>query len=101
MIILILIHAIAKAVCDLIKFKAYPKGDWWLAKGKYSYDKRTWLLKVPFSFLSDGWHLFETIKVLSLCIAIVLFYGWAWWVVIFLYVVHGIIFEIIYNHKYS
>ncbi len=97
---LIFLSAISKAICDLIRFKGYPKGDWWLAKGKFSYDKRTWLTKHIFSFAVDGWHFFDMLRVMTLCIALTLCTNISiFWALLF-YTLHGIIFEIIYNHKY-
>lgn len=94
---LIFLHAISKGICDRIKFKANFKSDWMLGIGEHIWYKRTWLLKVPFSFLSDGWHFFDMLRVVSLCIALTLLVSLDWYAVIIFYIVHGIIFEIIYN----
>lgn len=101
-IILIFISAVAKGFCDKIMFqtdKFWFQTDWWLGFGKYRWDKRTWLTKNIFSFLSDGWHLMDAIRVSTLCVAVTLWLDITiYWAVVF-YVFHGIIFETIYGYK--
>ena len=97
--ILLIISAIAKGFCDRIRFKANFKSDWMIGAGKYVWYKRTWLMKYPLSFFSNGWHFFETVKILCLCIAITLWYELAWWFIIVFYIAHGIIFELTYRIK--
>jgi len=99
---ILIIHAIAKGLQDRIKFKGLffekPIDDWINGLGKYRWDKRTFWTKYPFSFLSDGWHLMDAIKVLSICMVIALYLDNIY-LAIPLYIVSGIIFEITYNIK--
>ena len=72
-VILISISAIAKAFCDTIDFHnggKFLKSDWWLAKGEFAWNNRTWLEANIFSFISDGWHLFDAIRIASLLLII-------------------------------
>ena len=115
---LMLVHSIAKAICDVIQFKnggKYLYSDWWLAKGDYVWYKRTFLEKYFFSFISDGWHLFDSTRVMSFYIVVSLFISECKFsseikrdydnnrilLIIFLsiigYSLNGIIFEIVYN----
>lgn len=100
--ILFILSAISKAVCDKIQYQPSLfifQSDWWLAKGKYAWDKRKWIEKYIFSFINDGWHLFDAIRVMSLCIVIVLCTNIPIYWAIGLYVIHGIIFELTYKIK--
>ena len=97
--IIFLISASAKALCDRIKFKADFGGDWVNARGKYSWDKRTWLTKNIFSFISDGWHLFDAIRVMSLCLLGTIALSIPiYWALVF-YIIHGLAFETLYRIK--
>jgi hypothetical protein len=40
----------------------FPKSTWWIT---VDYTGKSWLLKVPFSFLSNGWHLCKGIQTYS------------------------------------
>ncbi len=96
---LIFLSAISKGICDRIRFKGNFKSDWMVGAGKYVWYKRTWLTKYIFSFVADGWHFFDMLRVMSLCIALTLCLNISiFWALLF-YIVHGIIFEIIYNQK--
>ena len=56
--LIVFLIAIANGGMDLIKFNPTDfvfQSDWWLAKGKYSWDKRSWLSK-QLGVYSDGWH---------------------------------------------
>ena len=73
--VLITISAIAKGFCDSIMFHPDSfifKGDWWLANGSYAWNNRTWLEKTVLSFVSDGWHCFDAIRIAALLLAIAL-----------------------------
>lgn len=100
---ILIIHAIAKGLQDRIRFKGLffdkPIDDWINGLGKYRWDKRTFWTKYPFSFLSDGWHLMDAIRVMSLCILVTILLGLPIWYIIVFYIIHGIIFEITYNIK--
>jgi len=76
--ILITVSAIAKGFCDSLMFHSntFPfKSDWWLAKGEYAWNKRTWLETNVLSFLSDGWHMFDAIRVASMLLLVALLYA--------------------------
>ena len=121
-LILITVSAIAKGFCDSIKFhpKTFPfKSDWWMGRGEYTWNKRTWLETNVLSFLSDGWHLFDTVRIASMLLLVALLLTeiqkkriWqsyeenrvdnnAWLMITGLtvlgYVYHGIVFEIVYH----
>ena len=117
--ILIGISAIAKGFTDAIRFKGIPKGDWWLGKGEYAWNNRTWLNKYLLSMFSDGWHSFDFIRIISMLLLVALLLTeiqkkkiWqnyeenrvdnnAWLMITGLtvlgYIYHGIIFEIVYS----
>lgn len=120
--ILLSISAVAKAFCDAIRFhpSQFPfQTDWWLAKGEFAWNNRTWLETYFFSFISDGWHCFDSVRIASmiLLVALLLTEIWkkkiyneyeenridnnAWLLVTMLvvggYIYHGIIFEIAFN----
>ena len=97
--LIFLLSIVSKSICDKIKFQRIPKGDWWLAEGKYRWDKRIWLTKNIFSFVSDGWHFFDAVRVMSLCIVVVLCLNIPIYWAIGLYVIHGAVFEILYRIK--
>ena len=67
---LLVTSAIAKGMQDRINFKGNFKSDWMVGAGKYHWSKRTWLLKYPLSFLSDGWHFMDAVRVMCLCILV-------------------------------
>jgi len=94
---LFIISAIAKSETDTIKFKsnkAWLQSDFWL--GKKDIKNRSWLFKYPLSFLWDGWHLVDSVRVLCLCSIVVLSLGIDYYYAIALYVMHGVIFETSY-----
>lgn len=69
--ILITLSAIAKGFCDSIKFHpdTFPfQSDWWFGKGEYLWSSRTWLEQTIFSFVSDGWHCFDAIRIVALLV---------------------------------
>lgn len=100
---ILIIHAIAKGLQDRIKFKGLffdkPIDDWINGLGKFSWDKRTFWTKYLFSFLSDGWHFADAIKVMSLCILCTFYANLDIYYAIIIYIVHGLIFESTYNIK--
>ena len=67
---LLVTSAIAKGMQDRINFKGNFKSDWMVGAGKYKWNKRNWLMKYPLSFLSDGWHFMDAVRVMSLCILV-------------------------------
>lgn len=102
-IISFIISAIFNAEMDVISFKpdkAWFKG-WWVNKDyKFSF----WL-KVPFSFLENGWHFCKGVVVFTFLVPfsalICVHHDLGYWhliiINIVLYAIHGIIFEIIYK----
>jgi len=118
--ILITVSAIAKGFCDSIKFhpKTFPfKSDWWFGKGEYAWNNRTWLEENALSFLSDGWHFMDAIRVISILLLVALLYAETrklkeydhnkyyadhniWLIVLSFtvvgYIYHGVIFTIIF-----
>jgi hypothetical protein len=95
-----IIYLISKLFCDWIKFKPHLfKSDWILAKGKYNWDKRNLLTKGIFSFVSDGWHLFDAIRNMSFVIAVVIALGMSWYWCIIGYAVLGGLFNLLYKIK--
>jgi hypothetical protein len=96
---IIIASALSKALCDRIRFKADFGGDWINARGNYRYDKRTFWTKYVFSFVSDGWHFFDAVRVLSLCILATICLSIPVYCAIGIYIIHGLIFELIYSMK--
>lgn len=112
---MISLSAIAKGFCDAIKFQAssFPfQGDWWLGKGEYAWNNRSLLEKYIFSFISDGWHLFDAVRIAALLLVVALLiveikkerkeidqHGWlaAALLVIAMYFIHGSMFELTYK----
>ncbi len=71
LVALISTSAIAKGFCDSIKFHPddFPfKSDWWFAEGAFKWNNRTWLEETIFSFVSDGWHCFDAVRIVSLLV---------------------------------
>lgn len=104
--LLLVVYFIAKAFADKIWFRPHQakehlskiNADWLLAKGKYSWDKRTWWTKYIFSFLADGWHFMDSIRTGSFigCLVIGLSLPFYWFFI--LWFLGGVIFEVVYNH---
>lgn len=90
----------AKLMCDWIKFKPHIfKSDWMLAKGKYSWDKRSVWTKGVFSFLSDGWHFFDAVRNMSFIIVVIMLLGVQWYYCILGYALFGGGFNLLYKLK--
>lgn len=97
--LLFALSIISKYFCDRIRFKANFRSDWMIGAGKYIWYRRTWLKKYIFSFLSDGWHFFDAVRVISLCIVSTVSLELDWWYAIVLYIIHGTLFELLYRIK--
>jgi len=119
-IILLSISALSKGVCDKLKFQPDSfifKTDWWLERGDYAWNNRTFLEKYVFSFISGGWHCFDSLRITSLLLLIALLLtndkekidpllrvgdeaSNRWFAVLLLvflgYIIHGSIFELTY-----
>lgn len=96
-ILFVIVSAIAKSQQDTLMFdstKAWFQNKWWISR---EYKFNFWL-KVPFSFLQNGWHLCDAVRTFSLLLIIALLLGY-WWLAIIGYAVYGIIFEIFYKIK--
>jgi len=98
LIFLFTLSAAAKALQDEINFN--PSGflfqnDWWLGKGIYSWDKRSWLQKYILSFTFNGWHFLDALRLFSLLLIIGILLG-TWWYSIIGYILYGLIFEFFY-----
>lgn len=92
-----MISSLAKREQDKLNFSpqdAFIQTDWWLS-GKWQFG---FLLKVPFSFLQNGWHFCDTVRNFSLYLAIAILLG-HWWYAIIIYAGAGIIFELLYKIK--
>ena len=112
-VILLSISAMAKAVCDKLRFNPadFPfQSDWWSERGENAWNNRTFLEKYFFSFISGGWHLFDAIRIVALLLIVSLLLvkteedkidNNQWFAVLLLvlfgYIIHGSVFEIIYN----
>ena len=97
--ILLIISAIAKYFCDRIRFKGNFKSDWMIGAGDYIWHKRTWWTKNVFSFVSDGWHFFDAVRVMSLCLIVCYALQIPAYLSIIVYIIHGLIFETLYRIK--
>ncbi len=102
-LLLFFISAVAKSECDTIMFdpkKAWFQTIYWLSKKDTS--KRSWLFKYPLSFLWDGWHLLESIKIVCLYaivgIGLQLSIEYVLLTILIGYVVNGCIFEYFFQN---
>jgi|GEM_PF-1479805 len=103
--LLLVIYFISKAFADKIWFRpdqakehlSWVNADWLLAKGDYSWDKRTWWTKYVFSFLADGWHFFDGLRNFSALLIVIILALPFWWFFI-IWFLGGVIFETIYNY---
>lgn len=104
-ILFLIIAFIANSQMDKITYQ--PKGAWlqndfWLT---IDYTGKSWLLKVPFSFLSNGWHLCKGIQtysyLMSFSFLVCNYYGINFYYALFIniipYTIGGIIWEMFYN----
>jgi len=108
-IILLAIYFISKGMCDKIRYnpakvldnfefiKALWFKEWLLAKGDYQPKNRSWLLKYPFSFLSDGWHWFDSLRTLSVILIVIILLPLYWYFIFIIWILGGLLFELIYN----
>lgn len=89
---------------DTIKFrpnKAWFRSNWYL---RNNWQTKNWFLKVPLSFLNDGWHFIKMLRLVTIDIitAILLqqyLHTNIVLLVLALYIVHGCIFETFYGLK--
>lgn len=100
-VLLVVLYFVSKGIADRIWFAPstleWINSDWLLGKGEYAWYNRSWLLKYPLSFISDGWHFFDALRnsAMSLLVVVTLKLKWYWFFVIIL--LGGIIFELTYN----
>ena len=93
--LLIILSALFKSQQDTIAFnpsKAWFSFNWWISK---DYKFNFWL-KIPLSFLENGWHLCDAVRTFSLLLIIALLIGY-WWLSLIMYAVYGLIFESLYK----
>lgn len=88
-IALFLLSVLAKSNCDK---KAFKEG------GVESSNGRGWIVKTALSFLLGKWHRWDAIRVFSFCLVISLYLDKIY-LVIPLYIIHGLIFETLYRIK--
>jgi hypothetical protein len=102
----ITISAIAKGFTDAIRFKGSNfifANDWWLERGQYSWDSRTFWEKYVFSFVSGGWHCMDMIRIVSMLLAVIVcpieLHNWLMIIgfVVLGYIWHGLVFELTYK----
>lgn len=95
---------------DTIRFNpdnAWSQSDFWLGRGKYAPQNRTWFLKYIGSMLSGGWHLCKFVRIYFIVIPISIlamqYYGInIYWIPLFNfipYVFGGMVFELSYYLK--
>ena len=103
MLLPLFVYAIAKSETDTIRFnpkKAWFKTEYWLSKKNIS--ERSWLYKYPLSFMWDGWHLLESIKIVCLYaivgVGLQLSIEYVLLTILIGYVVNGCIFEYFYQN---
>jgi hypothetical protein len=101
-IVLLILAGFANAGMDVIDFnptKFIFQNDWWLKKGKFSWDKRKWYTKYIFTMFSDGWHFLKFVNIISYLVIISLLYGSYWFLYTFVfYCIVGCVFEICYKY---
>ncbi len=93
-------------------FKAWSQGKWWLgqnylvrellmrSQSQWWVKPVYYLVKYPFSFLNNGWHLCKSTSLVFLTLPLAIinpYFDWFWFVVAF-YVYYGIIFNISYDY---
>ena len=89
---------------DTIKFEpqnAWLKTNWYL---RNNWQTKNWLLKVPLSFLNDGWHFIKGLRIATIdIITAILVQQYLHinfvLIVVGLYAIHGIIFQTFYGRK--
>ena len=87
--VLFFLSAIAKSQCDRKAFK----------EGGVEASSKGWLMKVPLSMFLGKWHFWDFVRVMSLCIlAVVCLNIPIYWALV-MYVIHGLIFELLYGLK--
>lgn len=97
--ILLGLAAVLDAQRDKIVYKpqsAWFSGKWWVTQNYLVRELAgkpvwLWLVKYPFSFLINGWHLCKSLSLVCL-----LMIAFPWEVAILAYVLYGIIFNLFY-----
>ncbi len=103
-IVLVLVSAVFNSQMDTIQFRQKDAwfGSWWVAN---NWQTKSWLLKVPFSFLNDGWHFCKMIRIISLFVLLGFYLqgltGLPFYLItLLLYVFHGGVWEFCYGRKF-
>ncbi len=87
----------------IIPASKYERFRSWYLENRW--EEKSWWLKVPFSFLLDGWHNMKAARVYCLTlpyaflVAVYFSINWTWGFLLAVpsYALHGIIFEIFFN----
>ena len=107
-VLLLFFAGLFSAAMDTIQFA--PKTfifqtNWFLVKGRFAWSERTWYTKYIFTMVSDGWHCFKFLNILSYIMAIIVFKNfnvnsYLTYIAAFLiyYTLIGTAFEIGYNY---
>jgi hypothetical protein len=95
-------------------FKAWSSSKWWLGEnylirkllaksaGQYRWFIKPlyYLVKYPFSFLNNGWHLCKSTSLVFLILPLAIinpYLDWFWFVIAF-YIYYGIVFNLSYDY---
>ena len=103
-IVLVFVSAVFNSQMDTIQFRPRDAwfGGWWITN---NWQTKNWFLKVPFSFLNDGWHFCKMIRIITL-FTILGFYlqgltgAHFYLITLCLYALHGGVWEFCYGRKF-
>jgi hypothetical protein len=102
-VILIIFAALFDAQRDKIQYDPkrswFPNVEWWTVRNflekKYN---GSWLFDTVLSFANDGWHFCKTVSILCLLCAMIVYTPiFAFWDVIGLYAIYGVVFNLSYD----
>jgi len=102
--ILIALAAVLDSEKDTIVYKprsAWSQSEWWLEQN-YLVRRLVkkpvwqWLVRYPFSFLINGWHLCKSLSLL--CLMLAMFPIGEFYLAILAYVVYGAVFNLLYDN---
>ena len=109
------ISAVLDSERDTIQYKprmAWSQGKWWLgsnylirellmrSNGQWWVKPVYYLLKYPFSFIINGWHLCKSTSIVCLMLPLAVlnpFFDW-FWVITASYILYGIAFNFSYDY---
>ena len=93
-------------------FKAWSQGKWWLTSNylvrellmrsndQWWVKPAYYLLKYPFSFIINGWHLCKSTTIVCLMLPLAIlnpYFDWFWFVIAS-YVFYGFVFNVSYDY---